>query len=296
MMITPIAANSPLMTLLGKNADNMPARASPKPIWIPPAITNASKNDSNADPATGLTDTFTLAASATGDTVDPTDPDYLFGTFSNPTIDAGVIVTPLPLYHVYSLTANLMCFVALGGENLLITDPRDLPGFIAELRKRRFAFMTGVNTLYNALLHSQDFGSLDFSALRVSMGGGMAVQRAVAGREGSDERSDRREVGEVERHDLNRTLHTTRGDGGAGALALGDAALRVLLGTARATAWTNAEISQALPAGLPGSVTWISRRSALGASERTTRTLGSGLPGSARIRKPRSAPVSSTRK
>ena len=98
------------------------------------------------------------------------------------TPDAGVIVTPLPLYHVYSLTANLMCFVALGGENLLITDPRDLRGFIAELRKRRFAFMTGVNTLYNALLHAPDFGSLDFSSLRVSMGGGMAVQREVAAR------------------------------------------------------------------------------------------------------------------
>ena len=98
------------------------------------------------------------------------------------TPDAGVAVTPLPLYHVYSLTANLFCFVELGGENLLITDPRDLRGFIAELNKKPFAFMTGVNTLYNALLHAKGFGSIDFSSLRVSMGGGMAVQREVATR------------------------------------------------------------------------------------------------------------------
>ncbi len=96
--------------------------------------------------------------------------------------DAGVIVTPLPLYHIYSLTANLFCFVELGGHNLLITDPRDIKGFIALLRKHRFAFMTGVNTLYNALLRAPDFASLDFSSLRVAMGGGMAVQRDVAAR------------------------------------------------------------------------------------------------------------------
>jgi long-chain acyl-CoA synthetase len=96
--------------------------------------------------------------------------------------DAGVVVTPLPLYHVYSLTANLLCFVELGGQNLLITDPRDLSSFIAELRGTRFAFMTGVNTLFNALLHAKGFDALDFSALRVAMGGGMAVQREVATR------------------------------------------------------------------------------------------------------------------
>jgi long-chain acyl-CoA synthetase len=96
--------------------------------------------------------------------------------------DAGVVVTPLPLYHVYSLTANLLCFVELGGQNLLVTDPRDLRSFIAELRATRFAFMTGVNTLFNALLHAADFATLDFSALRVCMGGGMAVQREVATR------------------------------------------------------------------------------------------------------------------
>jgi long-chain acyl-CoA synthetase len=96
--------------------------------------------------------------------------------------DAGVLVTPLPLYHVYSLTANLFCFIELGAHNLLITDPRDFKGFIAQLRKVRFAFMTGVNTLFNALLHTPGFAELDFSALRVVMGGGMAVQRDVAAR------------------------------------------------------------------------------------------------------------------
>jgi long-chain acyl-CoA synthetase len=96
--------------------------------------------------------------------------------------DAGVVVTPLPLYHVYSLTANLFCFVELGGHNLLITDPRDFKGFIALLRKSKFAFMTGVNTLFNVLLHTPGFAELDFSSLRVVMGGGMAVQRDVAAR------------------------------------------------------------------------------------------------------------------
>ncbi|HEY8520243.1 MAG TPA: AMP-binding protein [Gammaproteobacteria bacterium] len=96
--------------------------------------------------------------------------------------DAGVVVTPLPLYHVYSLTANLFCFMELGGHNLLITDPRDTRGFVRELAKVRFAFMTGVNTLFNALLRTPGFAELDFSALRVAMGGGMAVQREVAER------------------------------------------------------------------------------------------------------------------
>ncbi len=98
------------------------------------------------------------------------------------TADSGVVVTPLPLYHVYSLTANLLCFMELGGHNLLITDPRDIKGFVALLRKTRFGFMTAVNTLFNALLHAPDIDSVDFSSLRVCMGGGMAVQREVAAR------------------------------------------------------------------------------------------------------------------
>lgn len=95
---------------------------------------------------------------------------------------AGVVVTSLPLYHVYSLTANLLCFVELGGHNLLITDPRDMRAFVALLRDTPFAFMTGVNTLFNGLLHAQGFAELDFSHLRVAMGGGMAVQGEVAER------------------------------------------------------------------------------------------------------------------
>jgi len=95
---------------------------------------------------------------------------------------AGTALTPLPLYHVYSLTANLFCFVELGGHNWLVTDPRDMKAFVALLSKTPFVFMTGVNTLYNALLHAPGFASVDFSALRVAMGGGMAVQREVAER------------------------------------------------------------------------------------------------------------------
>ncbi len=98
------------------------------------------------------------------------------------TAGTSVVVTPLPLYHIYSLTANLFCFMELGGHNLLITDPRDMKGFIALLRKTRFGFMTGVNTLFNGLLHTPGFDSIDFSSLRVCMGGGMAVQREVAER------------------------------------------------------------------------------------------------------------------
>ncbi|MBN1238614.1 MAG: AMP-binding protein [Gammaproteobacteria bacterium] len=97
-------------------------------------------------------------------------------------VERGVVITPLPLYHVYSLTANLFCFVELGGHDVLITDPRDMRGFVAELKKRPFAFMTGVNTLFNALLHAPGLDEVDFSSLRVCMGGGMAVHRDVAER------------------------------------------------------------------------------------------------------------------
>ncbi|HEX6995776.1 MAG TPA: AMP-binding protein [Gammaproteobacteria bacterium] len=94
----------------------------------------------------------------------------------------GVVITPLPLYHIYSLTANLFCFVELGGHDVLITDPRDIRGFIKELRKRPFAYMTGVNTLFNALLNAPGFETVDFGSLQACLGGGMAVQRSVAER------------------------------------------------------------------------------------------------------------------
>jgi long-chain acyl-CoA synthetase len=95
---------------------------------------------------------------------------------------SAVVLTPLPLYHVYSLTANLFCFVELGGHNLLVTDPRDLRGLVKLLRTMPVAFMTAVNTLFNGLLNAPGFAALDFRSLRVVMGGGMAVQREVATR------------------------------------------------------------------------------------------------------------------
>jgi long-chain acyl-CoA synthetase len=96
--------------------------------------------------------------------------------------DRQVIITALPLYHVLSLTANCLLMLAAGGCNVLITNPRDIPGFVKELRRHRFTVFTGVNTLFNALMNHPGFASIDFSALKISMGGGMAVQKAVADR------------------------------------------------------------------------------------------------------------------
>ena len=90
------------------------------------------------------------------------------------------IITALPLYHIFALTANCLTFLYLGGSNVLITDPRDMPGFIKELGRHPFTAITGVNTLFNALLHTQGFADLDFSHLKMTLGGGMAVQKAVA--------------------------------------------------------------------------------------------------------------------
>ena len=94
----------------------------------------------------------------------------------------GNVITALPLYHIFSLTANCLLFLRLGARNILITNPRDFLGFVAELKKYKFFFISGVNTLFNALLHTPGFESLDFSELRISLGGGMAVQRVVAER------------------------------------------------------------------------------------------------------------------
>ncbi|WP_338556317.1 long-chain-fatty-acid--CoA ligase FadD [Erwinia sp. E_sp_B01_3] len=92
------------------------------------------------------------------------------------------VVTALPLYHIFALTVNCMLFIDLGGANLLITNPRDIPGLVKELSKVRFTAITGVNTLFNALLNDEDFQKLDFSSLSLSAGGGMSVQKAVAER------------------------------------------------------------------------------------------------------------------
>jgi long-chain acyl-CoA synthetase len=93
-----------------------------------------------------------------------------------------IIITPLPLYHIFSLTANCLVFMTLGAENVLIPNPRDIPGFVKELGKHRFTALTGVNTLFNALLNNAEFAKLDFSVMQMSLGGGMAVQKAVAER------------------------------------------------------------------------------------------------------------------
>ncbi|MBU5378399.1 MAG: long-chain-fatty-acid--CoA ligase FadD [Pantoea sp.] len=92
------------------------------------------------------------------------------------------VVTALPLYHIFALTVNCLLFLELGGQNLLITNPRDIPGFVKSLSKFPFTAITGVNTLFNALLNDAQFNKLDFSTLRLSAGGGMAVQKAVAER------------------------------------------------------------------------------------------------------------------
>ncbi|NNF66672.1 MAG: AMP-binding protein, partial [Gammaproteobacteria bacterium] len=100
----------------------------------------------------------------------------------DPLIDAGAekIITALPLYHIFSLTANCLTFMKMGGENILITNPRDFAGFVKELGRHPFTAITGVNTLFNALLNTPGFDQLDFSHLRMALGGGMAVQRPVA--------------------------------------------------------------------------------------------------------------------
>ncbi len=97
-------------------------------------------------------------------------------------IENAVVVTALPLYHIFALTSNMLTFTRVGGENLLITNPRDMAGFVKELSKVRFTFITGVNTLFNGLLNTPGFDQLDFSSLKVALGGGMAVQAAVSER------------------------------------------------------------------------------------------------------------------
>jgi len=96
--------------------------------------------------------------------------------------DSATLITALPLYHIFALTANCLLFVVLGWRNVLITNPRDFPAFVAELHKYKFTFISGVNTLFNALLNTPGFDKVDFSALRVTLGGGMAVQEVVAKR------------------------------------------------------------------------------------------------------------------
>ena len=93
-----------------------------------------------------------------------------------------VAAIPLPMYHVFALSVNCLLFIELGVTGLLITNPRDIPGFVKELKKQRIVALCGVNTLFNALLNNGHFKEVDFSALRLSVGGGAAIQGAVAKR------------------------------------------------------------------------------------------------------------------
>jgi long-chain acyl-CoA synthetase len=104
---------------------------------------------------------------------------WLAGRFSQ---GAGVLITAIPLYHVFALTANCLLCAHLGWKNVLIINARDFRALVKEMGKQPFAFFTGVNTLFNALLNTPGFASIDFSHLLVTLGGGMAVQESVAKR------------------------------------------------------------------------------------------------------------------
>lgn len=95
-------------------------------------------------------------------------------------LDRIVAITALPLYHIFSLQSNCLSMMLQGGENVLITNPRDLPAFVKELKKHKFGYFTGVNTLFASLLNTPGFADIDFSSLRMTIGGGMAVQEAVS--------------------------------------------------------------------------------------------------------------------
>jgi long-chain acyl-CoA synthetase len=99
---------------------------------------------------------------------------------TNVRLGADTIITALPLYHIFALTANWIVFIKFGARNILIVNPRDFASFVKELKKYQFSFISGVNTLFNALLHTSGFSEVDFSELRITLGGGMAVQRSVA--------------------------------------------------------------------------------------------------------------------
>jgi long-chain acyl-CoA synthetase len=91
-----------------------------------------------------------------------------------------VVVTALPIYHIFALTANLLTFMGVGGMNYLITNPRDMKRFVKELKTVRFTCFTGVNTLFSYLLKTPGFTDLDFSSLKITLGGGMAVNKSIA--------------------------------------------------------------------------------------------------------------------
>ena len=91
-----------------------------------------------------------------------------------------IVATPLPLYHIFAMTVNFVTFFMIGAENLLITNPRDMKGFLKDMRKKQVTLFTGVNTLFNGMMNHSDFEKIDFSKLKLSIGGGMAVLKPVA--------------------------------------------------------------------------------------------------------------------
>lgn len=93
-----------------------------------------------------------------------------------------IIVTPLPLYHIFSLTVNFMGYIANGGKNILIANPRDIPAFVKTIATSKLTFMTGVNTLFNTLLNTEDFLKLDLSTLKAAIGGATSIQKPVSDR------------------------------------------------------------------------------------------------------------------
>jgi long-chain acyl-CoA synthetase len=105
-------------------------------------------------------------------------------TWISTDVELGVerVLTPLPLYHIFSLSANMLTFASIGGMCVLVPDPRDIRRLIATMRRTRVTAMSGVNTLFNALAHAKEFASLDFTALKFAIGGGAAVQSGVAER------------------------------------------------------------------------------------------------------------------